>query len=124
MRVPKPKKTKNPIKRLRSLADRAIFMKMMAGNPKCVICDRPAVQLHHFKPKSCYGHLRYEPLNLIPLCVQCHFRLTHIDPSLEAQIALIKGVEWHKTIELLSKQRPNGQINAKWYKEKINEISY
>lgn len=122
MKIPKPLKTKSPIPRLRSQADRLIFMKVMSSNPKCVLCGRLAIQLHHFKPKSCFGHLRYEPLNLIPLCVSDHFRLTHIDPSLEAKIALIKGTKWHKRIEELAKNRSNKTIGAKFYREVIESL--
>ena len=121
MRIPKPKRTKNPIPRLRRQADSLLVRYL---KPKCECCGAKALQLHHFFPKGSYLFLRYYEPNLVSLCMKCHFILTHRgDPIIEQAIIKNRGQKWYDLLEEKAKQRPNKTITSKWYRERINGLS-
>ena len=113
---------KNKKAKLRSKADKLFYEVCLKRNPYCLLCGKKANQVHHFKPKSLYGHLRYEYLNAISLCFSCHFKLTHQDKSLSAKIAWKKGNDWYKKIEALAKNRPTSYQTTKWYEDNIKKL--
>ncbi len=113
---------KNPKKTLRNQADKLFYQRCLEINPDCLLCGKKAQQIHHFKPKSHYGHLRYELLNGISLCMRCHFLLTHSDSSLQAEIADKMGAKWYNKIQQLAKDRKESFITVKWYQEQIEKL--
>jgi len=65
----------------------------------CESCGKPMSCLHHYYPKSTAGHLRYNELNLIPICVGCHFaHHTKSDPRIHNAINELRGKEWLKEL--------------------------
>ena len=42
-------------------------------NFKCVVCGKPATQVHHIHLRSKRKDLMYEKNNLVSLCSKCHF---------------------------------------------------
>ena len=108
--------------KLRSEADQLFYKVCLKLNNRCLLCDSLASQIHHFKPKSTFGILRYEVINGIPLCQSCHFKLTFTDSSLQAKIADIKGSRWFKRIEELSKGTPADYQRNEWYKLNIKKL--
>ena len=109
-------------KQLRSQADKLWYQVCLKLNNRCLLCDGLASQVHHFKPKGSYGHLRYEILNGIPLCQSCHFKLTFTDSSLQAKIAEIKGLLWHRKIQKLAKKTPANYRTTDWYRKIIEYL--
>lgn len=108
--------------RLMKKADMLWFQKYLG--PKCEICDRDAVQLHHFYYKSNYGHLRYEESNGISLCRGCHFVLHAQDPKkITEQIIEKKGNEWYETLKKKSKEKHESFQTIGYYRDIIKELT-
>lgn len=108
--------------RLRSEADRLAKEVCLKLNDRCLLCGGMASTAHHFKPKGLYGHMRYMVENLIPICFSCHFKLTFTDSTLQAKIAEIKGFQWFRKIDKISKERPASYQTIKWYQENIDYL--
>ena len=91
---------------------------------KCILCPKPADihQTHHFKPKSHYASLRYDIENGCPICRKCHFTLEHVDKSLVAEIATIRGKEWYQGIQLKAQQTHSGLTTISWYRQQIERL--
>jgi len=96
---------KNPIRKLKLKADIALQNFYRTKGEKCLICIKPAELQHHFILKSMCNRLRYEKINLIPLCKSCHFR-AHFGNSnfIGGQIVYIKGKKWLDKIRRLEKE--------------------
>ncbi len=60
----------------------------------CEACSKPMSCLHHYYPKSSAGNLRYNELNLIPLCQGCHFRHHNGDPRIHNAVNDKRGKAW------------------------------
>jgi len=112
----------NPKKRLRSKADRLYFQYYLKEN--CEVCNCNAQQLHHFFSKSIYGHLRYEPQNLISLCNSCHFKLHHHgDPTIQEDIIEKRGRKWYEELKQKALNPPkNYKITTKFYNDAIKGL--
>jgi 5-methylcytosine-specific restriction endonuclease McrA len=61
---------------------------------ECEVCGQSMSCLHHYYPKSSAGNLRYNELNLIPLCQGCHFRHHNGDPRIQNKINEVRGKKW------------------------------
>jgi len=62
--------------KLRKRADKAWTLALV--KKECECCgDKFRLQVHHFFPKSQFGHLRYDKDNGVTLCGKCHFELHH-----------------------------------------------
>ena len=83
------------IAQLRKQADRLVQQVYLSENFTCLACGSPAQVLHHFIQKKQSNNLRFDPRNLVPLCVVCHCR-HHIagDPSIVISILREKGQVW------------------------------
>ena len=112
----------NPKKRLRSLADKAWYGKLLKS--KCEACGGKAVQVHHFFYKSNYGHLRYDLENGISLCQGCHFVLHHKDPKIiEDKIREKRGEKWYETLKAKALQRPKASFQTvSYYQQVIKQL--
>jgi len=110
-------------KKLKREADKLFYQVCLLKNPKCLLCGRPANQVHHFFPKSRYAHLRYELDNGISLCQACHFQLTHVDKSLSGKIVALKSKRWYNKLEKKAKQKPPPSfLNIEWYQKQIEKL--
>ena len=69
-------------------------------NYKCVVCGKPATQVHHIHLRSKRKDLLYEMNNLISLCDKHHFHKSN--EKYEEQTALIAKVK-NLTVEELLK---------------------
>lgn len=120
--MPNPKrKVNNPLKRLRSKADKLWFERYL--KPTCEVCGEPASQLHHNFPKSLYGHLRYDKDNGISLCRKCHFQLHNSDPTIQMIIHKNRGEKWYQELLLKAQNPPkNYKINIKYYKTAMKNL--
>jgi len=45
----------------------------------CAMCGNPNIQLHHIYSKGAHQALRYDVINLLPLCGRCHRFKWHDD---------------------------------------------
>jgi hypothetical protein len=86
----------------------------------CLVCGAPISCLHHYYTKSSSGNLRYNWLNLIPICQSCHFKHHNGNPDIQNRINEIKGKDW--LVELQeAKKIPNPICNSKRYYEQVAE---
>lgn len=67
-------------------------------NFKCVVCGKPATQVHHIHLRSKRKDLMYEKNNLISLCDRCHFHQSN-DLYIEQTMVIAKAK--HMTVEEL-----------------------
>ncbi|MGV9206085.1 MAG: hypothetical protein ACOC44_18920 [Promethearchaeia archaeon] len=95
---------------------------------RCCICGDLAVDCHHFKAKSGYGHMRYDIDNAVPLC---RFHHNQIDKGgkerwdAEEKIKRARGKEWAERIEKKAKEKYNlggSWKTEEWYKEQIKKL--
>ena len=105
---------------LRSQADKLWFTKLL--KIECLLCEAPAVQVHHFFPKGQFGHLRYDLENGISLCMGCHFRIHNQDPTLQQDIIANKGIKWYETLRDKSREKPSSYQTIKYYKKIIEQL--
>lgn len=116
------KKRKAPSKKtLRAMADRLLQQRATEGK-HCLLCGVVAQVGHHYLPKSQYGHLRFELDNIIPLCNECHFKVEHVDSSLQGKIALIKGKKWYNELIERGREHPSSYQTVGWYKSNIEQL--
>ena len=112
--------------KLRDKADEIWKQKVMAnGSCICEVCGKPAITGHHYYPKSCYGHLRFEVRNGVSICAGCHMK-HHIsgDPSIHLAIQRKRGDEWVEELRELSLDRPIGTyLRKSWYETKTRELN-
>lgn len=89
---------------------------------RCEACGRLMSCAHHYYKKSSAGNLRYNWLNLIPICQSCHFLHHNGNPDIQNNINKNKGEKWLKELQE-AKKIPNSQCNTKsYYKAKIEEL--
>lgn len=67
-------------------------------NYKCVVCGKPATQVHHIHLRSKRKDLLYEINNLISLCSKCHF---HKSTELYEEQTKVIARAKHMTVEEL-----------------------
>ncbi len=106
---------------LRRKADKLWFQRLL--KPSCELCGGRAVQVHHFFPKGQFGHLRYDLENGISLCMGCHFRLHHQDPTTQQDIIKARGIEWYETLKGKSRLTPNSYQKISFYKNVIEKLN-
>lgn len=58
------------------------FSSMITEVQKCAVCHRRNGQFHpsHIYPKGTYQGLRYDPINALCMCGQCHKFWWHLNP--------------------------------------------
>jgi len=112
----------NKLGALKRKCDRLLQLKHVPLNPKCLLCDNPTSEMHHFCPKSQSNYLRYDPRNLINLCRRCHAR-HHLsgDPSIVAEIIRIKGMDWYDGIK--QDRHKIKKLNVGTMKEILEQLS-
>jgi len=88
----------------------------------CIVCGKPMSCLHHYYPKSSAGNLRYNWLNLIPICQGCHFRHHNGYPEIHNKVNEVKGAEWLEELQEARKVQ-NPKCNTRnYYLDKIEEL--
>ena len=95
------KKYRAKIKRKRKEADRLwIRVCLEEYGSLCEVCGKPAVDVHHFIPKSLSARLRLDIKNGVPLCRSCHFaHHFKADPSISASIINKRGSDWYEYLQ-------------------------
>jgi len=78
----------------RKKADKALQEWGRRTFSECEVCGHPMSCFHHYFPKSRAGNLRYNELNLIPICQSCHFQHHNGDPRIHNTINEKRGKEW------------------------------
>jgi hypothetical protein len=87
---------------------------------QCEVCGQPMSCLHHYYPKSSAGNLRYNWLNLIPICQKHHFLHHNGNPDIHNRVNEVRGAKWLKELQQ-AKLIPNYQCNTKSYYEMMAE---
>lgn len=117
----KPMKKVSSIGTLRRKCDALLSPLMANMYSKCELCGKPAQVAHHFVHKSKSNRLRYEIINLIPLCNSCHFALHHNESEYAAKIVKKRGMLWFDTLEVL--KRESVKVNRSYYQKIYEELS-
>jgi len=74
------------------------------GNIPCEVCGKPMNLVHHFIEKSQCVNLRYDPINFVPLCSGCHFKIHMVgDYTGIAKITLRRGKKWFDKLQEIKK---------------------
>lgn len=72
------------------------------GDIPCEVCGEPMELIHHYEEKSQCVNLRYNPINFIPVCKKCHFKIHFISASIPIGIINFKrGEKWFKKIRAI-----------------------
>jgi 5-methylcytosine-specific restriction endonuclease McrA len=101
------RKSKNPLKRLKEKADRALqdWYRAEYEGEKCEACPAEFELMHHHLPKSQSNYGRYkQPANLIFLCKKCHNALHFGMYDVVSKYSLGRGKEWEKEINHIRQQ--------------------
>ena len=117
----KKKKYKNPIPRLRDKADRQWQQIFVSKNSNCECCGMPIHCGHHYISKGASGVLRYEEINMIPVCLGCHckFHSKHA-PIMNSETTLRRGEEWYEN--LIQKNQAKIKTNVSYYRSIIEDL--
>jgi 5-methylcytosine-specific restriction endonuclease McrA len=85
------------------------------------MCGKPTACGHHFIPKSASSALRYNPLNMVPVCAGCHLKF-HSKHSAEiiGRIIEKRGVDWFKSIQ--KEKVKIIKTNTEYYKDALCTI--
>ena len=121
----------NKLQRLRLEADNA-FSKacLVFWGGKCEVCNKIANQVHHIKPKSVYGFLRYDIMNGAIMDFTCHRRVEDNDVASKELFRLLtikRGVDWANKLNEKSREFHSSFQTESWYEENIirlNKITY
>ena len=117
----KPKK-KKPVSYYSKKADRVLQELGRKKFDKCEICGADMSCLHHYYPKSSAGNLRYNWLNLIPICQGCHFRHHNGFPEIHNTVNRLRGDNWLADLKK-AKMTPIYNCNTKlYYEQKEKEL--
>ena len=125
MKIERPKKPKNTIKRLRSIANNLFKEKIIElANERCEVCGSSfGITAHHFVPRSLALHMVYLLENGVCLCRGCHFaHHTKSDPKIHATIIEKRGKEWYENLMEIRKEQHHSYLNKKYYLDKIEEL--
>lgn len=109
---------------LRKIADQLwVLACVKRWGQNCVVCERPAVDIHHFFPKGGFARLRYEIGNGVPLCRGCHMGI-HFrgNPMINQQIIGKRGKYWYEKLTNQSKESFVSANTVKWYEENIAKL--
>ena len=91
-------------------------------NKACLLCDKPASVVHHYRPQGAYAHMKFLIENGISLCAGCHFRLHIGNNALQDKIRDIKGSIWYSRINKTGNKTPANYKNLKWFEENITYL--
>ena len=106
-RTPLRRKSKNPRKKLINRADTALqdYYRVKWADVPCEGCGGKMELCHHYVLKSHSNRLRYEEINLIPVCKSCHSKVHGFNGEIvNAQITLNRGQDWLNKIRELERE--------------------
>jgi len=125
----KQKKKKNHEKLLKVVkpdklikkADRLFQKKYTKG--KCESCgDRQAVCVHHYIFKSQSHFLRYNPLNAVPICSECHTRYHKSgDTEIMSRVIAKRGLGWERNLQNI--RRTHCKLTTFYLEDKIRDLT-
>jgi hypothetical protein len=118
------RKSPNQFKILTDKADRALQDWYRANyDEMCEGCGKNKFQLmHHFIEKHSSAFLRFNKLNLIFLCISCHFKHHRLaDSRIHANIILKRGNRWLKS--LMTKSIKPFQLTDLYLKKQLKKYS-
>ena len=115
------KKGKSSVSQLRRKCDALLQEEGKRRYKNCEVCGNPISCLHHFFPKSTSSRLRYDWLNLIPICQGCHMRHHQAgDPSIHGTIIKKRGMEWYEDMKVIRHEII--KVNVAYYEEILKEL--
>ena len=91
-------------------------------NGACLLCDKPANVVHHYRTQGAYAHMKFLIENGISLCNGCHFRLHIGNNALQDKIRDIKGDLWYRKINKIGNETPANYKTLEWYQEQIKYL--
>lgn len=88
--------------------------------PVCILGGELTQVAHHFVHRSKSNRLRYDLINLIPLCNKCHQKLHHNESYWAAVIVEEKGMEWFRNLDLAKRETVKTDIH--WYMKNLARL--
>jgi len=90
---------------------------------ECEVCGSKFIlAVHHFFPKSQFGHLRYEESNAVTLCRDCHFsHHSKSNPKIHQAIVAKRGVKWYNKLAERTREKPSSYQTIYYYSEVIKK---
>ena len=116
----KPMKKVSSLGSLRNKCDKLLTPRTVKQCPRCELCGKPSQVAHHFVHKSKSNRLRYEMINLIPLCNSCHFALHQNESEYAGRIVKGRGLLWFETLEIL--KRETIKVNRQYYENQLKQL--
>lgn len=115
-------------KTARNRADSYLTPIIKSAHPNCMICGGETQVAHHFVNKSRSARLRYELINLIPLCHPCHQRLHHSESYWSGVILSRLGLRWFEGVSAMKGEVVKADVhwflaNAERLKGILNDLS-
>ena len=104
------RRSKNPRKTLLLKADSLLqdYYRDVWVDKPCEGCGGKMELVHHFVLKSHSNRLRFEKINLIPVCKICHSKVHGFHGELiNADIIMRRGKQWLNYLRLLERERIN-----------------
>lgn len=77
-----PIRSKSPARKLKRQIDLLVKAYVHARDGhQCVRCGKGSgLQAAHIRPKGKFQRMRFDPLNILSLCMGCHKYFNHLDP--------------------------------------------
>ena len=115
------KKYKSPIPRLRNKADKLFQTLFVKQNQYCECCGARTSCGHHYISKGASGSLRYEDVNMIPVCMGCHLKFHSMHaPEMNSRTTLYRGEGWYE--ELMIKRQTEIKVGVNYYRSIIEHL--
>lgn len=108
------KRSDNPRKRLLTKADDKLqdYYRIIWADKKCEGCGGKMELCHHYILKCHSNTLRFNTLNLIPICKICHSKVHGFHGEIiNAQIILKRGRRWLNELRALERIKTTLTIN-------------
>ena len=114
------KRRKSELNKWEDKADRALQDHWREKKLSCECCGSPAEIVHHYIEKHLSIGLRFEELNLIPLCQRCHTK-HHLagDMDIMDKVILKRGTKWLKKLHDLRLERKEMKKSVEYYKQQF-----
>jgi hypothetical protein len=124
-RLTKEEKNKRPNHKSWMKKCDEVFM-VIGRDLTCAVCDKEdGICYHHIIPKSRSKHLRYDLINVIPLCKAHHTMGGDMAAHSTNSFAVVKFVEWLEENEphRVKYCKENEHVKAFWtYKDMLEEL--
>lgn len=94
----------------------------LGHNKRCAVCGKPAEHIHHIIPRA-NTLLRWDVLNLLPVCAECHQRIHEHKQQLILSPKRREYLEYMKNVDFKDFLLANNLTKEDFYKLKEKELN-